>query len=36
MKAIDLLKAGETAVVVFIRGDQFRLDGKGDGKTGNW
>ncbi len=33
----DLLKAGDTAIIVFTHGDNFRLDPQtGDGETGNW
>lgn len=32
----ELVKPGETAIVVVTRGDQLRFDHQGDGKTGNW
>ena len=36
-RAIDLLKAGDTAIIVFTHGDNFRLDPQtGHGETGNW
>lgn len=35
-KAEELVKPGETAVVVFTRGDQMSFDQQGEGKSGNW
>ncbi len=37
IRATDVIQLGETAIVVFTHGDNFRLDQKaGDGESGNW
>jgi hypothetical protein len=36
MKARDVIKPGETAVVIFTRGGRFTLKQDGSGSTGNW
>jgi hypothetical protein len=36
-RATDVIQGGETAIVLFTHGDNFRLDPKvGDGESGNW
>jgi hypothetical protein len=36
-RAIDFIKAGDTAIIVFTHGDNFRPDPQtGHGETGNW
>lgn len=34
--AIDLIEMGESAVVIFTRGDNFERGAKGRGSTGDW
>ena len=36
MKARDLIKENESAIVIFTRGHQFHIFDKGRGSTGNW
>jgi hypothetical protein len=36
MKARDLLKNGESAVVLFTRGARFTVKANGSGSSGNW
>ena len=36
MKALDLLQPGETAIVLFTRGDNLRIQSDGTGESGNW
>jgi hypothetical protein len=36
MKAIDLISAGEKALVIYTKGDDLTIRENGDGQTGNW
>jgi hypothetical protein len=36
MNAIELIKSGETAMVIFTRGENFVLHDDGTGETGSW